>query len=125
MTRLALPGKSFKNTTASSAQKVQAKSLTPEAEALNQVRAKTCYKALRSLVDFIQLLLFVLIAIVAVGAVGFIVIPNEQAGIALRIVSGLASLALCVGCAILVIAAKQAALLLVDIADCQIRQSSR
>ena len=121
-TTLALPRRTFTNTQASLAAKAESLKLKPKTVALMGIRNDSCYKTLRGMIDVIQLILFVPIGILAVSSVAMIFIPNEQLGMMLRIIAGLAVLAACAGCVILTIAAKQAALLLVDIADCQIHQ---
>jgi len=86
------------------------------AESLRKVRQETCYQALRSLVNILQFLCFV-------GA-GFIVslaILGGSTGAAAGIMGAAMGVAWALILVILGIAGKQAALLLVDIADCQIR----
>lgn len=117
MTRLALPGKSFRNTTASAVQKVLAKSLTPEAEALKRIRASSCYKALRTLIDVGTGLAMTALAFSALAAV-LGVLSSGPFGVLLAVAGLLLSV-------IVVVALRQSMLLLVDIADCQIHQLTR
>ncbi|MEK7781965.1 MAG: hypothetical protein AAB370_10750 [Verrucomicrobiota bacterium] len=84
---------------------------------LNEVRVDSCYKTLRGLIDLIQLLWITAAIIVAVA--GAVQAANGE------LLPGV--LWICAGGAAIVmaVASKQAALLLVDIADCQIQLVKR
>jgi DNA-directed RNA polymerase subunit RPC12/RpoP len=87
---------------------------------LKQIRQQTCYKTLRGLIDLVQILFFVAAGFAVLGAIagcyeGSEVLPASKSA---NVVVGLASAFILI---VLAIAWKQAALLLVDIADCQIR----
>ncbi len=91
------------------------------ADTLNQIRQQTCYKALRSLIDLVQIIFFVIAGLLtAVSVVGGV--AGIQVGGIFTLIGGLALAFLIV---VLAIAGKQAALLLVDIADCQIRLAGK
>jgi len=93
---------------------------TSPAESLKQIRRQTCYKTLRSLIDLVQLVLFIAAGLVAVVPVGMLFSPIEGLPISGKILSLVIGLAFAFIVAVLATAWKQAALLLVDIADCQI-----
>lgn len=124
-TRLRLPGKPFANTQAAMTTKSISR-LTPQSAALKQIRGQSCYKALRVLISAAQIFCFIMAAVPALaGAFGFF---SEVKGYGLLAdASGIIFIAIISVFWIavfifLAIAGKQAALLLVDIADCQIRQ---
>jgi len=84
------------------------------AATLKQIRQQTCYKTLRELIDLVQILFFVAAGLAVLGAfAGFF----QGSEVPAAIVAAASAFILVV----LAIAWKQAALLLVDIADCQIR----
>jgi hypothetical protein len=89
------------------------------AETLKQIRQQSCYGTLRRLIDLVQYIIFAIAALLAIGAVTafFIGSFSGSAGIA----SGILGWVLACVIFVLAIAMKQAALLLVDIADCQIQ----
>ena len=94
------------------------------AATLKQIRQQTCYKTLRGLIDLVQILFFVAagLAVLGVGA-GFFAGSDAPAAVKFQIVIvGAASAFILI---VLGIAWKQAALLLVDIADCQIRLAGK
>lgn len=103
-----------------------AKSGAATAGELRQVRAASCYKTLRSLFDTLQLIWVAVAVIVGIYAIGLAIaaIGSED-----PVKNGaLPALGLLLGSAVavvLAIVAKQAALLLVDIADCQIQARPR
>ena len=89
------------------------------AATLKQIRQQTCYKTLRGLIDLVQILFFVAAGLVVLGGVvGLFVGDEAPAKKFLTVIVGAASAFILI---VLGIAWKQAALLLVDIADCQIR----
>jgi DNA-directed RNA polymerase subunit RPC12/RpoP len=91
------------------------------AATLKQIRQQTCYKTLRGLIDLVQILIFVAVGLAVLGAFGGLFFPDSEtpaAGKFLTLIIGAASAFILI---VLAIAWKQAALLLVDIADCQIR----
>jgi uncharacterized Zn finger protein (UPF0148 family) len=90
------------------------------AESLKQIRQQTCYKTLRGLIDLVQILFFVAAGLAGLGAfAGFFAGSDAPAGAKfVTVIIGIASAFILI---VLAIAGKQAALLLVDIADCQIR----
>jgi ABC-type microcin C transport system permease subunit YejE len=97
-------------------------SSTGTAATLKQIRQQTCYKTLRGLIDLVQILFFVAAGFAVLGAIagcfeGSEVLPASKFA---NVIIGLASAFILI---VLAIAWKQAALLLVDIADCQIRQA--
>ena len=95
----------------------------PAAEALKQIRKQSCYKTLRSVIEFsmgllLGILLLAEIAIIIGGIfgmseLGFISIP----------LTILESVAVLFG-SVIVLALRQSSLLLIDIADCQIQTAS-
>ena len=99
---------------------------------LKDVRANTCYRTLRGLIGGIQIAFFVVAGIFVLAAIGPVLFSlytdfktswDTKATTAIyQIFVGLFAAALAV---LLGIAWKQAALLLVDIADCQIQQICR
>jgi rRNA maturation protein Nop10 len=90
------------------------------AATLKQIRQQTCYKTLRGLIDLVQILFFVAAGLAVLGAFAGFFEESEvpAAGKFLYAIIGAASAFILI---VLAIAWKQAALLLVDIADCQIR----
>lgn len=104
------------------------------ANTLKEIRVATCYRTLRSLINAIQLLFFIAAGLIALGSImttgaalfgsgGMVGRWNIGAGTAIfQMVVGLFVAAFV---AIIGLAWKQAALLLVDIADCQIQAASR
>ena len=95
-------------------------SMVSTAATLEQIRQQTCYKTLRGLIDLVQILFFVAAGLAVLGAfAGFFEGSDvPAAGKFLYAIVGAASAFILI---VLGIAWKQAALLLVDIADCQIR----
>ena len=95
------------------------------AATLDSVRGGTCYGTLRGLVGVVQLLVFVLAGVVALSGVFGIVagFRLHEAGLGLSV--GIPAFCGAVLLSVLGVAGKQAALLLVDIADCQIQQAAR
>jgi hypothetical protein len=91
------------------------------AESLKLIRQQTCYKTLRSLIDMVQILFFVAAGLLAIGSIGVLFEGSEELQAAAKITSLIIGLVLAFILTVLAIAWKQAALLLVDIADCQIR----
>jgi hypothetical protein len=93
------------------------------AESLKQIRQQSCYGTLRGLIDLIQYIIFAGAALLAVGSVAgfFIGIFQGSAGAASGTVGIILGWVLACVIVVLAIAMKQAALLLVDIADCQIQ----
>lgn len=89
------------------------------AATLKQIRQKTCYKTLRSLVDLVQLLIFAAAGVTTLGTGAAICASDETlpGGKIPVAIFGAVSVFILI---ILAIAWKQAALLLVDIADCQV-----
>jgi hypothetical protein len=98
---------------------------TSPAESLRQIRLQTCYKTLRGLVDLVQILFFVAAGLVVLGSIGVFFAGGEDLPFGGKILYLLIALALAFILVVLGIAWKQAALLLVDIADCQIRLAGR
>lgn len=93
------------------------------ADTLRNVRQQTCYKTLRGLIDLLQAGLIVSAALTLVaGAIGMF-FAEEPPG--LRVLTLIIAICICFVMVVLSIAVKQAALLLVDIADCQIQQVGR
>jgi len=94
------------------------------AATLKQIRQKTCYKTLRSLVDLVQLLIFVAAGVTALGTGGAICASDETlpGGKIPVAIFGAVSVFILI---IMAMAWKQAALLLVDIADCQVYQAAK
>jgi len=90
------------------------------AATLRQIRHQTSYKTLRGLIDLVQILFFVAAGLSVLGALGVAFGASEMpvGGKAVSAIIGAASAFILI---VLGIAWKQAALLLVDIADCQIR----
>lgn len=96
---------------------------------LKEIRANTCYRTLRGLISGIQIAFFIVAGILVLGTIGPVLFSlytdfktswDTKAGMAIyQIFGGLFAGALAV---LLGVAWKQAALLLVDIADCQIQQ---
>jgi type III secretory pathway component EscU len=113
MTRLLLPGKTFKNTTASAVQKIQTKSLTPEAEALKHIRSASCYRALRTLID--------VGTVIAIVALFFFGLATSFMALSYGLSGTLLGVAILLFSVLVVVALRQSMLLLVDIADCQIQ----
>ena len=85
---------------------------------LQSVRGRTCYSTLRSMIDILAVLSIVGIVILA----GFYIFSGVQDDSTLMVVAGIVVGLL--GC-FLVIASKQASLLLVDIADTLIEQNRK
>jgi hypothetical protein len=85
---------------------------------LQSVRGRTCYSTLRSMIDLLAVLSIVGIVILA----GFYIFSGVQDDSTLMVVAGIVVGLL--GC-FLVIASKQASLLLVDIADTLIEQNRK
>lgn len=96
---------------------------TPSTAAtLKQIRQQTCYKRLRELIDCVQILIFIAAGLVGLEVVRQLLERNTDSNKIIVVIIGL--LLAFISASILVvlgIAWKQAALLLVDIADCQIR----
>jgi hypothetical protein len=92
------------------------------AATLKQIRSQTCYKTLRELIGVVQILFFVAAGLAGLGLTGNFLelgqVASSVGGILLAIIIGLVSAFILI---VIGIAWKQAALLLVDIADCQIR----
>jgi hypothetical protein len=92
------------------------------AAALKQIREQTCYKTLRELIGVVQILFFIAAGLAGLGVTGNFLelgqVASSIGGILLAVIIGLVSAFILI---VLGIAWKQAALLLVDIADCQIR----
>jgi hypothetical protein len=90
------------------------------ATTLKQIRQQTCYRTLRGLIDLVQILFFVAAGLAVLGALGIFFQGGDvpAGGKILYAIVGAASAFILI---VLGIAWKQAALLLVDIADCQIR----
>jgi hypothetical protein len=97
------------------------------AEALKKIRQQSCYRTLRSLIGLVQALCFIVAGLIALGS--FVAIPfrfNEGiVGVASGAVVAIVGLLWAFLIIVLAIAGKQAALLLVDIADCQIRLAGK
>lgn len=96
---------------------------TPSTAAtLKQIRQQTCYETLRGLIDLVQALFFIAAGLPVLEVVRRLLERNPDSNILIVATLGLL-LALLLGFILVVlgIAWKQAALLLVDIADCQIR----
>jgi hypothetical protein len=96
-------------------------------EVLKQVRAKTCYRTLRGLIDAIQMAAFVFAALTVIVAITSVAVnlpaPGGLAAVtAAGMVQIVGAIFLALVIVMLAIASKQAALLLVDIADCKIQQ---
>jgi DNA-directed RNA polymerase subunit RPC12/RpoP len=109
----------------------------PPAESLKQIRHQTCYQTLRSLINILQIFCFIFAGLIALGALASI-FDYSQIKTAVKTADGEATMAMMVfggrillGLAgaivfvFLAIAGKQSALLLVDIADCQIRLAGK
>jgi DNA-directed RNA polymerase subunit RPC12/RpoP len=89
------------------------------ASTLKQIRQQTCYKTLRGLIDLVQILFFVAAGLAVLGVfAGFFEGGDAPVAGVVNVIVVAASAFILI---ILGIAWKQAALLLVDIADCQIR----
>lgn len=91
------------------------------ADALLQVRVDSCYKTLRGLIDLVQFICIAAAVIVGIAGIAQVFTNIDNAGS----LYGLFWFLGAAGSVILAIASKQAALLLVDIADCQIQQVKR
>ncbi len=100
------------------------------ATTLKQIRQQTCYKTLRELIDLVQLLLFFAAGLALLGGIAGLLMAIANLfglfkGIEISAATNFVNFIVCVAAAfiliVLAIAWKQAALLLVDIADCQIR----
>lgn len=124
LTRLQLPGKTNPNTHSEKVAKVEAKQITPtpQAATIKQIRQQTCYKTLREMIGVVQILFFLAAGLAGFGVTGNFLAQGQVAtsigGKLLAVIIGLVSAFILI---VLGIAWKQAALLLVDIADCQIR----
>lgn len=96
------------------------------AEDLKKIRARTCYQSLRSLINVAQIIGFVGIGIFAFSLVtGISQSPLAASGSSeFALVGFFVSVSMCLGGVVVLIAGKQAALLLVDIADCQIQMAA-
>jgi hypothetical protein len=94
-------------------------------EQLKQIRHQTCYKTLRSLIDLVQIIIIGGAALTLVGAAVGLFRTSDEASFAFRLWTFLGIACGCFVAAVLSIAGKQAALLLVDIADCQIQGLSK
>jgi hypothetical protein len=107
----------------------------PPAESLKQIRHQTCYQTLRSLINILQFFCFIFAGLIALGALASVfdyshikTADGESAESMSKIVFGgriLLGLAGAIVFVFLAIAGKQSALLLVDIADCQIRLAGK
>jgi rRNA maturation protein Nop10 len=90
------------------------------AATLKQIRQQTCYKTLRELIDLVQILFFVAAGLAVLGAfAGFF--QGSEVPAAGKFIYAIVAAASAFILIVLGIAWKQAALLLVDIADYQIR----
>ncbi len=103
--------------------------LPPPAETLKQIRAQSCYRTQRLLITVEQVLCFIGAGLVLVAGV-IAYFASGMAGMGLAggfagLLVGGVYLLWAVILAVLAIAGKQAALLLVDIADCQIHQAGK
>lgn len=116
-TRLLFPGKQAKPP------KPAVEKLTPEHAALKEVRAKTCYKTLRELIDLVAAILMVTAALPLIGSIGFLFTSNG--GLVVRVMTIISAAVIFVVALALTIAARQSVLLLIDIADCQIRHATK
>jgi hypothetical protein len=98
--------------------------VTGAAATLIQIRQQTCYKTLRGLIDLVQILFFVAAGVAALGAFAGVFAKDDlpAGGKFLYVIIGAAAGFILI---VLGIAWKQAALLLVDIADCQIRLAGK
>jgi DNA-directed RNA polymerase subunit RPC12/RpoP len=94
------------------------------ATTLKQIREQTCYKTLRGLIDLVQVLIFVAAALAVLGAGAGLFSESDTlaGGKFVTAIVGAASAFILI---VVAIAWKQAALLLVDIADCQIRLAGK
>lgn len=93
------------------------------AEALNQIRVDSCYKTLRGLID---LLFFLYVGIASIVCLGCLVQAVDSTVNGYReLVKPVLILLGAVASVIIAVGLKQAALLLVDIADCQIQLARR
>ena len=96
------------------------------ATTLKQIRQQTCYKTLRELIGVVQILFFVAAGLAGLRVTGNFLelgqVASSVGGILLAVIIGLVSAFILI---VLGIAWKQAALLLVDIADCQIRLAGK
>lgn len=99
--------------------------LVTPAESLKRIRQETCYKTLRDLIGLVQVVFFVVAGLLAIGSVASVFAGFAAAGPAGGIVSLILGLVIAVIIVVLAIAWKQAALLLVDIADCQIQLAGK
>lgn len=97
------------------------------AEALKQIRQQTCYRTLRSLIDLIQKLLFIFAGLSALASISVPILTavREGDGLAGGIVSAILGVVCSAIIVVVAIAWKQAASLLVDIADCQIKLAGK
>jgi DNA-directed RNA polymerase subunit RPC12/RpoP len=94
------------------------------ASTLKHIRQQTCYKTLRGLIEVVQILFFVAAGLAMLGAFAGLFEGSEGptgSKYAIVIIGAASAFMLIV----LGIAWKQAALLLVDIADCQIRLAGK
>jgi hypothetical protein len=91
------------------------------AQTLRLVRQQTCYKTLRGLIDWVQAILIAAAALALIAAVAQFFLSTEEKDLGLRILALVGTAFGCVLAVVLAIAGKQAALLMVDIADCQIQ----
>ena len=114
-TRLLLPSKSAQK----SSTPVSTSTSSLALETLKQVRQNTCYKTLRSLIDVVAIIFFVAAVLLAVASI-LTMFVSPDIGLASGIVKLILGLIISALVAVLAVAWKQAALLLVDIADCQI-----
>lgn len=90
------------------------------ASTLKQIRQQTCYKTLRGLIDLVQILFFVAAGLTVLGAFGGLFAGSEDVPAGGKLLYMIVGAAVAFILIVLGIAWKQAALLLVDIADCQI-----
>ena len=98
--------------------------VTTPRETLKAIRRNSCYNTLRGLINLVQALLFLAAVLIALAAIAQVVLPapgSDPAPRTIELIAGLFSSVLLIT---LGIAAKQAVLLLVDIADCQIQQAA-
>jgi hypothetical protein len=100
---------------------------------LQAVRARTCYATLRSFINVFQIIFFVIAGLTAIAGVGEAIFmyrltegaPTNLFSIILVLTYLVVGLVMATLLVLFGIAVKQAMLVVVDIADCQIQQISR
>jgi hypothetical protein len=120
-TRLLMPLKSF--TPESVKSKLDAR-LSPEAATLKMIRGASCYKTLRTVIELSMGILLGILLLAAIGWVVGCLFSVGELGMTSFPMAALGVVAL-IFVAVLVLALRQSCLLLIDIADCQIRLAGK